>query len=104
MDGRQLSAVALVDAEDHVIGQFAPEQLQKFLVEGNMELLHNPISLFVPVSQMVGDEISVTTSASLHHVLQAFRQSKSHRLFLVDEHRKLIGVLSLKDLLSILLK
>ena len=103
MHDHRISAVALVDSENRLLGQLTPENLQDFLRSRRIDDLDMPISHLVTASSDQGQALSVTGNATVVDLLRVFGQTKSHRVFVVEDDLKLVGIISLKDFLAAIL-
>eukprot|EP00299_Pterocystis_sp_00344_P013501 c6620_g1_i1.p1 GENE.c6620_g1_i1~~c6620_g1_i1.p1 ORF type:complete len:307 (-),score=60.53 c6620_g1_i1:46-966(-) len=104
MDRHHVSAIALLDEDNHLLGQVTPDNLHHFLRSEQLKELNEPLSTLISPNQDEAAALSVTLESKLTEVFAALHQTKSHRLFIVDNDTRVIGVLSLKDILAAILK
>jgi CBS-domain-containing membrane protein len=106
MNSHKIPAIAITDANNTFVTQLTPQHLHHFLQTRDMSEVHKPLDQFLDIAGLTNatvSEITVTLSTPLLAVFDKFQASKSHRLFVVDDNNKVVGVCSIKDLLSLLL-
>ena|SRR3990167_3937337 len=72
----------------------------------NYEELFQPVSLFVTnirknTPKAIYPVISTAMNSTLERVLLRFAATRIHRMFVLDDHQRVIGVISLRDILKI---
>ena len=91
------------ESAQQLVGQVTAKDLRRVLHLGDTELLQQPLRDFLSLQGGEGDAIAIRPEASVAELFAKFAASGSHRLFLVDADRQLIGIVSLKDALALIL-
>ncbi len=92
MQARDVSALPIVDAEDHVLGIVSEADL---LLPGNG---HTAAQL------MTRQVVTVAASASVGEAARVMHERRVKRLPVVDGEGRLVGIVSRRDLLSVFLR
>ena len=82
------------------------KDLRRVLRSGDVESLSLPALDYLRHNDgpaMDASLLTVTSSSSVFEMFERFVSSGSHRLFVADEGGKLVGVLSLKDALALVI-
>ena len=90
-------------SDRQLVGQVTAKDLRRVLHLGDTELLRQPLREFLRLQGGEGEAIAIRPEASVSELFAKFAASGSHRLFLVDADRQLIGIVSLKDALALIL-
>jgi len=115
---REVSAIAVVDEQERLVGCLSASDLKNISIEPIGELIH---SLYRPIKDFLllraysreyerkeGDlrslnemqAIFVTVNHSFEQVMQLVLEHHIHRVFLIDNQRRPIGVISLRELIQ----
>lgn len=99
---RAVSAVGVVDSEGKLVGNVSASDLKVIGYDGKLLAhLFVPISDFVKITRPEGvSAITVSPSSSFSQVLDKLVSNHIHRVYVVDEQRKPIGVISLLEILQ----
>jgi len=106
----RISAVAVVDASHHLIATISVRDLRGVTLDTNiMERMHSPLRLFLealidPKIDATNPAISCTSKDSYKTVIIKLVATRVHRIFVINEGRQPVAVVSLSDLLSVLVK
>eukprot|EP00298_Acanthocystis_sp_HF-20_P008733 c17865_g1_i1.p1 GENE.c17865_g1_i1~~c17865_g1_i1.p1 ORF type:complete len:329 (+),score=131.07 c17865_g1_i1:65-1051(+) len=105
MERYSISGVAVLDNEKRLVGQLTAADLAIFLYQKELRHLSETVETFShgKFSLEYGKEICVHLETSVAAVIKRFSETKSHRLFIVDEGQHLKGICSLKDIFFALL-
>ncbi|KAI9096884.1 hypothetical protein DFS34DRAFT_650253 [Phlyctochytrium arcticum] len=99
---RQISAVPIVDQNDHVLDVYEKYDVLMLAKEGAYYDLEMPVSDALAKRSPDFEGIhTCTTNDTLGHLLETIRRMPVHRFIVVD-NKKLKGIVSLSDLLSFL--
>lgn len=93
MTGKKMGMTAVVDDDNRVRGIFTDGDLRRML-EKNLDVHHTPITEVMTASCTTIDEDILAAEA-----MQIMQQKKINALLVVDQQQKLIGALSMHDLL-----
>eukprot|EP00298_Acanthocystis_sp_HF-20_P026374 c39_g1_i1.p1 GENE.c39_g1_i1~~c39_g1_i1.p1 ORF type:complete len:362 (+),score=148.97 c39_g1_i1:58-1086(+) len=102
MNSHKISGIPIVNSSGVLIGQVSGQDLKNFLKKRDTSDLDKQLKDFADLSQPIS-KFSVHQSSKVSEVITRFSDTKSHRLFLVDSNGLLIGVVSLKDILALLI-
>jgi CBS domain-containing protein len=106
MYNNQVSGIAVVDGSGALVANFSATDV-RYMMLGTETIL--PETLFLPIhmfllkqTQMnpIRSPVSVTTGASLHIVVQKMALFRVHRVWVVDNDNKPIGVVTPFDVLK----
>jgi 5'-AMP-activated protein kinase regulatory gamma subunit len=98
MSKNLISAVPIVSDKGVMIGNLSVKDLRN--------MIHDPAkfpSLSVPMSEFPSFPIHLITCRekdTLQSVMEKLTQTKVHRLYLIDDHTRPVGVVSLGDILA----
>eukprot|EP01137_Pigoraptor_chileana_P017136 Opistho-2@74761 len=112
MKKENVSGLAVVDHNGILIGSMSIRDLRGLLVQGGIldlsRLLYSVRQFINFLNQMSVDErhpaVSVTRYDTIERVIDIFAMVRVHRLFVVDEEYKPVGVLSRVDVLRSILQ
>ena len=102
MYSHKISAVAVVDLERKFQGALSCNMI-KGLQMNNIQLLVKPVLKFIEDATPSKIDLSAETGTldmTMNDVVRKLAQSKKHRLWIVDEEQKLIGLLTLTDIIK----
>jgi len=107
MDEHDLSAVAIVDLQDHLVGNLSASDLRGIQSKDFVRLLSLPVLDFVAQQKQNNNDKShlglCKGTDTYSDVIKMLVDQKVHRLWVVDGQLKPIGVVSLTDMCSALL-
>jgi len=101
---KKILGIAVVE-QGKLIGNISASDVKSILTDENMTGLSN---LYIPCGQFVREVIKITqlftvsTNFSLLDVFLKFESTKAHRLYIVDDDGRPLGVISLVDALEAL--
>jgi len=106
----KISGVGVVDSEGKIVGDFSATDIKYFGADVNSSsnLLHLGSTalkdfaskLHVP-SNISPYPVRVTKGVSTQKVISLFKQTGSHRIFVVNDHQQPIGLISLVDIIEL---
>lgn len=92
-----ISAVAVIDNEGRLTGNLTARDV-KYLLESPQNLIELPLSEFLSkVENRHSNYALCHTTNTMKHALTLMKGAAVHRVWIVDEHRRPIGVLSISD-------
>lgn len=98
-----VSAVGVVDAEGRLLGNVSVSDLRVIGFDGKMfSRLFVPITEFLQSIRPTGGVVTVTTTNTITDILRKLVDNKIHRVYVIDEQSKPIGIISLLDILRAL--
>ncbi|KAF6014411.1 AMP-activated serine/threonine-protein kinase regulatory subunit [Brettanomyces bruxellensis] len=104
MIGKSISAVPIVDEQNKLINVFEAVDVLSLIKGG----LYADLSLSVGQALLKRSDdfegvYTCTMNDSLYTIFDTIRKARVHRLFIVDDESKLLGVLTLSDILKYML-
>lgn len=105
-----VSGVAVVDADGILHGNISASDIRldkDFSVDSLIEFCWQPVLAIIQERKAHADAkgaaypISVRSTSSLQEVIDIMTSNRIHRVYIVDDHKKLQGVVSLADLLRV---
>lgn len=106
----KVSGVAVVDADGLLVGNISASDVRldkDFSVDSIVEFCWQPVLNIIKQRKEHAQQhnkpypISVKPSATLQQVIDIIVTNRIHRVYIVDEHNKLQGVVSLSDILRV---
>jgi CBS domain-containing protein len=94
----KISAVAVVDAMDRLVGNFSSTDI-KLLVDSNFRALGQSVNQFLNFGAKQPAACFLTTT--LESVVLRMALEKVHRLYIVNDNRCLLGIVSISDILTV---
>lgn len=100
---RGVVAVPVLGDQQHVLGTVTLRDLRDLLYNPKtMQLLAQPLTQFVKQRIHTVEAITCTMDTSLEDVISKLATNKTHCIFVLDEWKHLISMVSLGDILRIL--
>jgi CBS-domain-containing membrane protein len=106
-----ISSIAVVDDQGHLVGSLSSNYLKGVDVDQIFEQFHLSVHDFVQLASGkmarppgLGAMGALPSTATLKEGLQLLAERRLHRLWIVDADNKPLGVVSLSDLLSFVLR
>lgn len=99
---RAVSAVGVVDAEGKLVGNVSASDLKVIGYDGRLlSHLFVPVSEFVKITRPEGvGPITVTPRSTFGQVLDKLVSNRIHRVYVIDDDNKPVGVVSLLEILQ----
>eukprot|EP00054_Salpingoeca_dolichothecata_P014870 m.84643 g.84643 ORF g.84643 m.84643 type:complete len:320 (+) comp21205_c0_seq1:34-993(+) len=98
-----ISAVPVLDPTDKVIGNVSIREARRIISDPSwMELLHKPVTEWLDENVFL--VVTAEPDFTLGQVIKQLVESRIHRVFVVDKQVRLVRVLSLRDILTVLVK
>lgn len=96
----KISGIAVVDENEQLVGSVSAADIK--IIDGKA---HSLDKLSSPVKDFKGDKktVTVTTDLSIQEVFEKFAHERAHRAFVIGQNFKLVGVITLIDLLELIL-
>jgi len=109
IDSRNISGVAVVDADGGLVAATSGRDLDLFLRDHTIDLAHLTIvdylALHAQPQPLVSGSFDDTLKAVVERIAAACSDERvCHRAFLVDSDRRPVGVVSLKDALDAIIQ
>jgi len=101
-----ISGVAVLDENENLLGNISSSDLKHINYDSEIMIrLAQPIDTYLRSSNSkeIPAPIVVTPQSTLHDLLTKMNLNKVHRIYLTNEHNKLMGVISQIDIVEILL-
>jgi len=104
---KNVSGIAVVDDNNVLVGCLSASDIKGSTYDKMFENIRKSVEEFMTdktnrFSKLWPAPVAVAPDASLKAVLCQLAEKKIHRVFVVDEHKKPVGVISLCDLISFL--
>jgi len=93
---KKLSALAIINQEGKIVGNFSASDL-KHVTPKNIESLYDTVDHFIQLENQ--SPVVVAPTASLGTVVQTLVEKKVHRVWVVDENRHPVGIVSITDIM-----
>jgi len=106
----KVSGAAVVDDHFKVLGSLSTTDLRLVVVSNPMLNVNKPISEFwndIKADETYSKPLRLITCSytdTVHHVITKMNSNQVHRLFIVDEHGLLLGVVSVSAILKYILR
>jgi CBS domain-containing protein len=105
----KVSGIAVVDADGLLVGNISASDIRldkEFSIDSIIDLSHQPVSWVLEQHKQTrpADKpypVSVTPSATVADVINAIIDNHVHRIYVVDEHKKIQGVITIADILRL---
>jgi len=106
---KKVSAVAIVDDNGVLVGNFSATDLKALGYDNNMDSISgsDPLSSFVAkIKASAGGDypVAVEKTATTASVIKKFSSAGVHRIYVVDDARKPIGIVSLVDVIELFVR
>jgi CBS domain-containing protein len=108
---KKVSAVAIVDESGVLVGNFSASDLKLLGYGSDVTAVARPdqtLKNFVAkVRKILGDgkyPISVERQATTSAVIKEFTKTNVHRIYVVDDEKKPVGVISLVDIIELFVR
>jgi len=95
----KLSAVAIVDSSDHLIGNLSTSDLALVKEEDNLKYLNHPIHTYLSTFGLA-HPITCTENDTLYEVMKKLCENKIHRVYCMTPKHTLQSVINLSDVLE----
>jgi len=105
MHYKDISGVAVINDDGKLVGAISHSDLKLIQADGRMFWrLYQTVKNFLLKNRKEGYDrphhpVIADANETIESALKKFEESHVHRMFVVDEHKKPIGVISLKDIL-----
>jgi len=106
MHNKDITGVAVVNTDGKLVGAISHSDLKLIQADGRMFWrLYQTVKNFLLKNRKEGYErpthpIVAAPNETIETALKKFDESHVHRIFVVDEHHKPIGIVTLKDILA----
>eukprot|EP01129_Flabellula_baltica_P000438 TRINITY_DN10450_c0_g1_i1.p1 TRINITY_DN10450_c0_g1~~TRINITY_DN10450_c0_g1_i1.p1 ORF type:complete len:296 (+),score=72.50 TRINITY_DN10450_c0_g1_i1:769-1656(+) len=100
----RLSGLAVINSEGEILGNISGSDIK--VVGYDAQLLHKlskPISYSIGLMQDRLNVVTATPDQTIAEICQIFVEKHLHRLYVIDENQKPIGVISISDIMHIIL-
>jgi CBS domain-containing protein len=100
---QQVSAVPVLDGQDQVVGVVSARDARLLITRPfRLPYIYKPLSFWkqLQIQPFNVEPITVKKSATLHQIIDIFAKTQIHRVFVVDDDKHLLGVVSLRDVLA----
>lgn len=102
----KLSGLAVVDNQGVLVGNISASDMKSVVVDNLYADLREPIGVLMERSAEQFERpfraLYCFSSDTLQQVLQTFAAEQIHRLYIVDEGKQLLGVITLSDIIDVL--
>jgi len=92
----KISGIAVVDSMDRLVGNFSSSDI-KLLLDSNFRILSQPVRKFLQFNTKK-TPIACYLTTSLESIILRMALEKVHRMYIVNENRCLLGIVSLSDI------
>jgi CBS domain-containing protein len=104
MNTRHISGLAIVNSSGVIVGNTSASDLKLFIAKPSFRLLRMAVFQYLNIIRRSvikegAPVVSVHASDTLGKAIAKLSATAMHRIFVVDEHNKPIGVVSLSDIL-----
>jgi len=97
---QKVSAVAIVDSSDKLIANFSASDVK--ILSQDLSKLFGSVGSFTNLNQL--QVVTATPQSTINEVIETLADKKLHRVWVVDEQYRPVGVISLSNIMKLLLE
>jgi len=102
----RLTGLAVLDDDDVLVGNISAADMKAVVIDDLYADMKEPVGVLMKRSSEMNKRpfraLYCLTTDNLKQVLQSFTQEQIHRLYIVNSDKKLLGVISLGDIIDVL--
>jgi len=97
----EVNGIAITDSSGSLVGTLSESDLRG-LTPQSIERLHFPVIEFLKIQNLgvVPEVLTVRSNTPLRELMETICKKKKHRLFIVDDKKQLVGIVTLSDIIA----
>jgi len=101
MRAQEINGIAVTESDGTLLGTFSESDLRGLTMD-MLDRLQYPVIDFIKIQNLgvIPEVVTVRPTVSLKSLLETMTKKKKHRVFVMDEEKRLIGVITLTDIIA----